>query len=112
MGIIIKMKISSSIKFLIAALITKSEASIEEPWTSGSWGFGWCPSWPGPYSNIENFDEVAFSGDWYEIYRDKDFLFEPYDECATTTYFHHPDDFPFKYWINTVQYTSWKDPPF
>lgn len=97
---------------MLAAFIGQSGASIEEPWKSGSWGFGWCPSWPGPSTNIENFDNAAFSGDWYEIYRDKDFLFEPYDECVTTTYFHHPDEWPWKFWINTVQWTSWKDPPF
>ena len=84
-------------------------ASIEFPLASGSWGIGWCPE--KPKTNVENFSYAKFSGDWYEIIRDIDFLFEPYDECVTTMYYYKPEQEKWKYWVNTVQYTSWKKPP-
>ena len=63
-----------------------------------------------PETDVTNFDYEAYSGDWYEIYRDKDFLFEPYDECVTQHNTYKPDEKKWKYWTNTVQYTSWKTP--
>ena len=97
----------------ILAAINSVGASIEKPWLSGSWGIGFC--WFGkgradPESDVTNFSYEKYAGDWYEIYRDKDFLYEPYDECVTTHYNYKPDEKKWKYWINTVQYTSWKTP--
>ena len=69
-----------------AALINTAHGSIEQPWKSGSWGFGWCGLGEGranPKTDVTGFSYERYSGDWYEIYRDKDFLFEPYDECVT-----------------------------
>lgn len=50
--------------------------------------FGQCPPTP---QLVSNFDKERFAGNWYEVLRDSDFMFEMGQECVTHQYTNLPD---------------------
>merc|ERR1711957_183337 len=53
--------------------------------------FGFCP-WTDP-AVVGDLKPELYAGNWYEIYRDKDVLYEKNLECVTATYSANTDIF-------------------
>ena len=62
---------------------------VSESQVNGYWGFGWCPLFQ-TYGNIENFDPVQYSGNWYVVKKDKDGQYDANLDCVTATYEYEP----------------------
>ena len=71
--IILKMQITTLVALVGAA--------------SARMSFGSC----GQVSLVENFDKTAFAGEWYEILRESNFLYEFGQECTTERFTENAD---------------------
>merc|ERR1740130_1577976 len=60
--------------------ILLSVSAVQASWTY----FGFCP-WSDP-TPVGSFKPESYKGNWYEIYRDKDVIYEKDVECTTATY--------------------------
>ena len=47
------------------------------------WGPLWCGTTP---KSVENFDKNAFTGTWYEIFRDSDHDLWSWEKCSIANY--------------------------
>ena len=72
-------------KFAIGATLALQAVSAEKKF---NWSWGWC-GWSYPETEVQNFNQQDFTGNWYEIQRDN--MLKPW-ECVTQDVTINPDD--------------------
>ena len=53
---------------------------------SAAWGWGFCPMWWQRPAPVGNFNKLGYTGNWYEIQRDKEVGYLQGKRCVTATY--------------------------
>merc|ERR1712086_73997 len=71
---------------------------------NANWGFGWCDPF-GP-KTISNMDVERYSGNWYNIQKDKDFLGGITAGCGTASYTYLKDEW-WNFWPLEIRNRNW-----
>ena len=82
--------------FALAAFLGAAQAGLS---------FGSCPTPP----LVENFDSAAFAGEWYEILRESQFMYEMGQQCSTQSFQLDADgnlDIHFRAWFLMMGYSG------